>query len=276
MNKICDKCGDYKPIVSKGLCAKCYKAQKPIKVIKCNTCGKVAQQEAKGMCRKCYAADYHKKNYSSISRRRLPKQKKYVSCIDCQKPFNDELKHYSKGFCHSCFPMKRGRQIITEEDIAILQGQKPDFKSLNCLRCGILLTEVKKSAKSLCNSCYGRIARVVSSKNCLVCNMELDTPRVKPICPHCKTNWRLIERLPTPNELRDMRHLLVKARNGMINELDVFRIIHLYLNCVGNDENIHQYSNTGLLEYCLRAFKLWQDNPKVVRNKDGTLWKTHP
>lgn len=214
----------------------------------CITCGQ-SPQKIKSMCQKCY-------------NRQRPI--KVGTCELCKKESNI----YSKNYCKFCYD----RQRYLQKNPKLLNVLKNEWENdsnvfyskrtaTNCIDCNVLFNDKNRSAKNRCGKCYTRWSKTRKSNICLVCNIELDREYIRPICDGCKISdenpHKKKKDQPTDWEKTQMKILMVKAKWGLLNHIDMFRIIHVYLLVVNQDELINSYSHNGMMQYCLKKFHEW-------------------
>lgn len=212
----------------------------------CDKCGK-SQKINRDLCQICYNKTYL-----------IEREKKIVICNVCEK----EKSHYCRGMCQSCYSRMRYLQKNPDAELAKEVYKTGYVKNNlpNCLGCGGSFDgEVKRSSKNLCRPCYYHQAKARASKNCVLCGTEMNSVKIRAICEGCKPSGKRKNKLSKPNlkQKQEMKIFLVKAKWGYLDYVDPFRIVHLYLQVVYQDDRMNKFSEGGTIQFCLKRFQEW-------------------
>ncbi len=193
--KVCENCGEAKPIKAKGLCNACYqylsKHGKPRPphvrrdgVYLCTTCTNCGAQNTTcvhGLCRACYW--YHRRNGEHRTKPTSP-YRGVTTCRNCGAEG-----HRANGLCDNCYNfLRRTGKMRTKADMrAKVAGM--------CCNCN----QSPAFAKGLCGACYDYKRRngkdrprrlYVHRERCKNCDIPLTgdnyrTLRTKNMCRAC-------------------------------------------------------------------------------------------
>lgn len=160
------------------------------------------------------------------------RNKQFKSCKSCERKFGKNLKHSSRGYCHSCYETIRG------------------IKEGTCKNCNVVFGKGRSRfmSRGFCVRCYESWYRNQSVTNCKKCGEELDKPSVKGLCYICKDEKKMIAEQKmiekgiiskkksnsiTKEDFEKIRRLLVKFKWGYYNLVDTYRVAEVYERLFG-------------------------------------------
>jgi hypothetical protein len=213
---------------------------------KCDDCG-INQKTNSNLCQNCYNKRRYIKPLDKVGICRLCENLKYIFSI-------------SNGLCKSCYHNKRyietKKKLIEDgHNIRTYETEKLP----NCKTCGESFSIVKRCAKNLCTSCYNKSTKAIRSDKCSRCKCQLDKFRIRNICDHCRVKKGKTEKIEKPDlqQISTMKLLITKSKWNLLDEIDYFRIIDLYLQVVGHDEKLNKFSDIGTIQFCIKRFREW-------------------
>jgi hypothetical protein len=161
--------------------------------------------------------------------------------------------------CSRCYQKRRK---------ALLPKKPPRIKYTECIECEVPFTEIKHQGKGMCARCYRR--HLLDFKNCITCGIKLFGKSKHGLCRVCKaesgiTQTRRKPIIIEPETIQQIKLLLIRVKHGLHNDIDIFLILNLHLECCGYQTLFDNYSPDYQAYLMLKELKnIYEKNKHLI------------